>query len=70
MYDVDVITTLVVYVEALSKKIDGLSIIKQPTPMMHCDLCGWGHGSQECQAIKSLVRPSKHVNYMGNTTWP
>ena len=37
---------------------------------MQCDLCEGGHGNQECQAIKSLTMPSKHVNYIGNAPRP
>ena len=48
MYDVDKVTALVVKVDALSKKIDGLSILKQPIQVMQCDLCGEGHGNKEC----------------------
>ena len=38
--------------------------------MMQCDLCGGGHGNQECQAIKSLAMPTEHVDYIGNTSRP
>ena len=38
--------------------------------MMQCDLYMGGHGNQECQAIKSLVMPNKHVDYMDNTLRP
>ena len=48
VYDVDVVTTLVVQAETLSKKIDGLTITKQQAPIMHCDLYRRGYGSQEC----------------------
>ena len=37
---------------------------------MQCDLCGGVHGTKKCQAIKSLVIPSEHVDYMGNAPWP
>ena len=56
--------------EALSKKINRLSIMKQPTQMMQCDLYGGGHENQECQAIKSLTMPNEHVNYIGNAPQP
>ena len=41
----DVVTALVVQVEALSKKIDGLLVVKTPIRMMQCDLRGGGHGN-------------------------
>ena len=66
MYDVDAVTVLVVQVKALSKKIDGLSIIKQLTQVMQCDLCGRGHESQECRAIKTMAKPIEHVHYIAN----
>ena len=46
VYNVDVVTALIVQVETLSKKIDRLSVIKQPAPMMHYDLCREGYKSQ------------------------
>ena len=70
MYDVDVITALVIQVEAMSKKIDRLLVVKQLAQVMQCDLYGVGYGNQECQAIKSLTMPSEHVDYVGNTSRP
>ena len=37
---------------------------------MHYDLCEGGHKNQECQAIKTLVMPSEHVDYIGNVPRP
>ena len=48
VYDMDVVTTLAMQVETLSKKIDRLSITKQLAHVMQCDICGGGHGIQEC----------------------
>ena len=48
MYDVDAVLDLAVQVETLSKKIDGLVVTKQQASIMQCDLCGGGHGNQEC----------------------
>ena len=67
--NVDVLTALVVQVETLSKKIDELLVTKQQALIMQRDLCG-GHGNQECQALKSLIMPSKHVDYIRNAPRP
>ena len=44
-YDVDIVTTLIVQVENLNKKIDELMVTKWWTPVSHSDLCGGSHGS-------------------------
>ena len=54
----------------LSKKIDGLLIMKQLAQLMHYDLCRGGHGNQEYQAIKSLAMPNEHVAYLDNASRP
>ena len=33
---------------------------------MQCDLCEGGHVNQECQVIKAMAKPTKHIDYMGN----
>ena len=34
--------------------------------MMQCNLCVEGHGSQECQAIKTMAKPIEYFDFMGN----
>ena len=65
MYDVDVATALAMQVET-DKKIDRFTVTKQQALIMHCDLCGRSHESQEYHVVKSMGMPNKHVDYMGN----
>ena len=70
MYDVDAVIALAMQVEALNKKIDGLSVLNQPTSMMQCDLCGGIHGNQGWKEMKNLTMPSEHVDYIVNAPQP
>ena len=57
VYDVDAVTGLAMQLDALSKKIEGMSMVQQPTQVLHYELCDGGHGSQEC---------TETMNYIGN----
>ena len=57
VYDVDAVTGLAIQLDALSKKIEGLSMVQQPAQVACCEICGGRHISREC---------TETVNYMGN----
>ncbi|XP_027342953.1 uncharacterized protein LOC113855505 [Abrus precatorius] len=61
IYSLDVVTSLAMQVEALGKKIDGLSVNHPVAPMMRCDICGGGHPNHECRATQE-----EHANVIGN----
>ncbi|KAA3485589.1 hypothetical protein EPI10_007548 [Gossypium australe] len=55
VYDANVVTMLASQVEALGRKIDALSIGKQVTLVMQCDVIEAGMISQECLPLKSKI---------------
>ncbi|XP_027368262.1 uncharacterized protein LOC113874229 [Abrus precatorius] len=61
IYSLDAITSLAMQVEALGKKIDGLSVNHQVAPVMRCDICGGNHPNHECRATQE-----EHANVIGN----
>ncbi|XP_027357501.1 uncharacterized protein LOC113866902 [Abrus precatorius] len=61
IYSLDAVTSLAMQVEALRKKIDGLSINHLVAPVMRCDICGGSHPSHECRATQE-----EHANVIGN----
>lgn len=63
IYDVDAVIALVVQLEALSTKVDGVCTTQQKTHVMQCDFCGGGHGTYECQVDAQAA-------YLGSTPSP
>ncbi|XP_027364550.1 uncharacterized protein LOC113871650 [Abrus precatorius] len=61
IYSLDAVTSLAMQVEALGKKIYGLSVNHPVAPMMRCDICGGGHPNHECRATQE-----EHANVIGN----
>lgn len=59
----DAITILASQVEDLGKKIDSLSLGKQVTLMMQCDVTEAGMISQECLPLKSNMQ-HEQVEFM------
>lgn len=51
--------------EALSKKIDSLSI-QQSASVMVYDTCGEGHASTDCSIVGAAHRPSEQVDFIGS----
>lgn len=70
VYDVDLVTTLTLQVEAMSKKIDRLSTVTKQTQLMHCDLCGGGHGNHKCLVIGAMENADEQAHYLGNAYHP
>ncbi|XP_027368323.1 uncharacterized protein LOC113874285 [Abrus precatorius] len=61
IYSLGAVTSLAMQVEALGKKIDGLSVNHPAAPVMRCDVCGGGHPNHECRATQE-----EHANVIGN----
>ncbi|XP_027348306.1 uncharacterized protein LOC113859825 [Abrus precatorius] len=61
IYSLDTVTSLAMQVEALGKKIDGLSVNHLVASVMRCDICRGGHPNHECKATQE-----EHVNVIGN----
>ncbi|XP_027348121.1 uncharacterized protein LOC113859587 [Abrus precatorius] len=61
IHSLDAVTSLAMQVEALGKKIDGLSVNHQVALVMRCDICGGGHPNHECRATQE-----EHANVIGN----
>ncbi|XP_027333518.1 uncharacterized protein LOC113848267 [Abrus precatorius] len=76
IYSLDAVTSLAMQVEALGKKIDGLSVNHQVAPVMRCDICGGGHPNHECRATQKEyanvignIPPYQNYNGMNNPGW-
>ncbi|XP_027347997.1 uncharacterized protein LOC113859415 [Abrus precatorius] len=76
IYRLDAVTSLAMQVEALGKKIDGLSVNHQVAPVMRCDICGGGHPNHECRATQEEyanvignIPPYQNYNGMNNPGW-
>lgn len=52
-------------VEALSKKIDGLSLLKSIT-VMACDTCGGGHTSIDWQIVGVAHEAIEEIDFFGS----
>ncbi|XP_027351121.1 uncharacterized protein LOC113862214 [Abrus precatorius] len=61
IYNLDAVTSLAMQVEALGKKIDGLSVNYPVALVMRCYICG-GHPNHECRATQE----EQHANIIGN----
>ncbi|KAA3474271.1 reverse transcriptase [Gossypium australe] len=65
VFNIDAVSMLASQVEALSKKIDGLSFSKQVNLVMKCDAIRTGMISPECLPFKSNME-HEQVDFMGN----
>ena len=66
VHNVDTYTALSAQIEALTKKIDGMSAPIMKVQAMQCELCGGGHQSMDCQVGNPFAQSAEQANYVNN----
>lgn len=63
--EVNEVTGLAAQVEALDKKINGLSLQKSAI-IMACDTCVEGHTATDCPIVRDVHRSTEQLDFVGS----